>query len=77
MFTSQIATTTALARVRRLSASGEAKAIRIRANVSQSEVARDIGTTQPALSLWEAGKRRPSGDSAVRWLEILDQLERQ
>ena len=55
---------------------GEAKAIRVRSHVSQAETAQEIGTSQAALSLWEAGKRRPTGDSAVRWLEILDQLER-
>jgi transcriptional regulator with XRE-family HTH domain len=60
-----------------MSASGKAKAIRIEADVSQAELARDIGTTQSALSLWEAGKRRPTGDSAIKWLEVLDQLEKQ
>jgi DNA-binding transcriptional regulator YiaG len=68
--------TLAISRVRKLAASGEARQIRQRARLSQSELAADIGTSQSALSLWEAGARRPTGETAIRWLEALDQLER-
>jgi DNA-binding transcriptional regulator YiaG len=72
-----IARTVALSRIRRLAVSGQARAIRVRAGISQGELAEDIGTSQSALSLWESKRRRPTGDAAIRWLETLDQLDRQ
>lgn len=66
-----------IARVRRLAASGEARQRRIANRVSQAELAKDIGTSQAALSLWERGLRRPTGDTALAWLDVLDEWERQ
>jgi DNA-binding transcriptional regulator YiaG len=71
-----ISRSAALARVRRLARSGRARAIRVEAGVSQAEVARDVATSQSALSLWERGRRVPTGDASLRWLAVLDELER-
>jgi DNA-binding transcriptional regulator YiaG len=64
-----------LSRIRGLAASGEARAIRERAQLSQAEVADTIGTTRPRLSRWESGTRRPYGREALAWVRLLDELE--
>ena len=64
----------ALARVRRLLTSGEARAIRLRAGLSYSEVAAPIGVRRSCISNWESGYRKPSGDAAVQYLRVLDRL---
>jgi DNA-binding transcriptional regulator YiaG len=66
-----------LARVRRLFATGMARQIREAHHVSQGEMATDIGASQAALSRWESGSRVPTGDAALRCLDVLDELNRQ
>ncbi len=40
--------------------------LRLEAGLSQDELAAKIGTSQPRLSLWEAGKEKPSFDCLLR-----------
>jgi len=69
--------TLSLASLRADVASGRARLIRERARVSQSEVGRAIGTTGSAIAHWEAGRRVPRGDAAIRYAQLLTKLERQ
>jgi DNA-binding transcriptional regulator YiaG len=64
-----------LAEARRLLRSGEARDIRLRAGLSQTEVARSVGVTAGAVSRWETGSRRPVGEAAVRYARLLADLE--
>jgi DNA-binding XRE family transcriptional regulator len=45
--------------------------IRLEAGLSQDELASMIGTSQPRLSLWEAGREKPSFDCLVRLQKAL------
>jgi DNA-binding transcriptional regulator YiaG len=65
-----------MARVRRLLATGEARKIRECAGVSLAEVARAIGVGSPTVHRWERLQRRPRGDVGLRYLELLDDLQR-
>jgi len=65
-----------LAEIRRLAASGEAKAIRERADLSLREVAGAVGVSPSGLFRWENGERTPRGDAAVRYAKFLRQLVR-
>lgn len=40
--------------------------LRLQAGLTQSDLARRIGTSQPRLSAWEAGAERPGFDSIVK-----------
>lgn len=62
--------------LRRLCASGEARAHRLRANVSLTEAAEACGITPAQLSRWETGQRRPRGDAAMRYARLLASLRR-
>jgi DNA-binding transcriptional regulator YiaG len=63
----------ALAEVRRLCASGEARAIRQAADVSLAEVASDIPTSATTVLRWE--QRAPRGRLALRYLAVLRRLQ--
>lgn len=63
-----------LIRLRRLCATGEAKRIRLRAGASQPQVGREIRRPASTVSRWENGQRQPRGDSALRYLRVLDEL---
>lgn len=65
-----------LADVRQLCASGAARAIRAAANLTQAELARDLGSSPSAVARWESADARPTGDTAVRYLALLRRLER-
>ncbi len=56
--------------------SGRAKQIRVDAGLSQAELGADVGVTYQAISRWEANERVPHGEVAVRYLQVLRQLER-
>ena len=51
--------------------SGRARELREAAGLSQIEVARACGVTEGAISHWEAGTRRPTGDRAVAYGRVL------
>ena len=57
-------------------AAGNGRAARIRelAGLSQAEVADLIGVTPAAISRWEAGERRPTGERAVAYGRVLRQI---
>jgi DNA-binding transcriptional regulator YiaG len=63
-----------IAVAREMYASGEARAIRQAAHLSQGEVARAIGACRSAVAHWEIGNRLPRGDLAVRVYELLTAL---
>lgn len=65
-----------LAEARRLLLSGEARAVRVAAGVSGSELARSIGVTPGAVSRWETGKRRPTGPAASAYAALLTSLRK-
>jgi len=64
----------ALSRARSLAATGEGRRIREAARLSLTEVAAAIGVERSTLHRWEIGDRRPRGDAAVRYVELLDDL---
>jgi DNA-binding transcriptional regulator YiaG len=65
-----------LAATRRLLRSGEARRIRLDAGLSQTEIARSVGVTAGAVSRWETGSRRPVGEAAVRYAQVMLELEK-
>ena len=69
-------TVTELARVRRLTKSGEAAAIRERSGLSLAELARAVGVHPSTLWRWETNGRKPRGEKAARYLATLDALKR-
>jgi DNA-binding transcriptional regulator YiaG len=63
-----------LAEVRRKCISGEAKQIRVDANVSVSEIADDVGVTPNAIWAWENCRRSPQGEPALIYGKTLTGL---
>lgn len=53
---------------------GAARSIRIDAEVSLPEVARDVGVAHSTIYRWEHNMNVPRGVLALRYLEILDDL---
>lgn len=53
-----------------------AREIRIRAGVTEENMAQALGVTQSTISRWEGGSRQPRGDAAIRWAHLLTELER-
>jgi DNA-binding transcriptional regulator YiaG len=62
--------------VRRMAASGAAKAIREAAGLSLSEAAAGAGVATMTVWRWENNSRRPSGAAALRYLALLEELSR-
>jgi DNA-binding transcriptional regulator YiaG len=65
-----------LTRMRRLADSGAARAIRESAGLSLSEASRGAGVNRITIHRWETGQRRPHGDAALRYLDLLEELSR-
>ena len=65
----------ALERVRHWCVSGEARRIRVAARLSGYQLARLAGVSQPAVSHWERGLRRPHGEAALRYHRALSELQ--
>jgi transcriptional regulator with XRE-family HTH domain len=64
-----------LVEMRRLVATGEARARRQRAGLSLAEVAATIGVTPAAISRWENDHRRPTRHaSALAYADLLKRL---
>jgi DNA-binding transcriptional regulator YiaG len=72
----QDSTAVALAELRRICSSGEARAIREAADLHLAEIARDVGIPHSTLRGWENGEQRPNGERAVRYLRLLKRLHR-
>ena len=64
-----------LARVRAWLRTGEARAIRKRAGLSQADVALAVGTDGPQVSRWESGKSVPRRNSALKLARLLTELD--
>lgn len=67
-------TTIELAEARRLARSGEARAIREKAGVSQAEVAAALGVHETTVARWEKGVRSPRGPVAQRYGRLIRSL---
>ena len=67
---------TELIRVRRLAATGAARALRLDAGLSLSEMAEAAQVHKTTICRWETGSRRPRGEAARRYLATLEELER-
>jgi DNA-binding transcriptional regulator YiaG len=65
-----------LIRVRRLAATGAARAIREDAGLSLSEIADAAQVHKVSVCRWELGTRRPRGEAAERYLRVLEDLGR-
>lgn len=63
-----------LAEVRAAAASGEAARLRLEAQLSLGEVARACGVDQSTVWRWENGERRPRGNAALLYGQIIDTL---
>ena len=64
----------AISRARALAASGQAREIRVRAGVSQAEMAKAIGVDPSSVTHWENRRRIPRGDVALKYGRLLDRL---
>ena len=67
---------TDLLKMRRLAQTGMARTIREAAGLSLTEVARSAGVDRTTVFRWEHAERRPSGDAAIRYLRMLEELQR-
>jgi len=63
-----------LVAVRAACASGEARARRLGARLTQGELASTLGVAQSTVALWESGHRTPRGEAALRYADLLDTL---
>jgi DNA-binding transcriptional regulator YiaG len=66
-----------LASVRSALRSGEAERLRVAAQLSISEVAQACGVDQSTVWRWERGVRKPRGDAALAYGELLESLRQQ
>ena len=64
-----------LAKVRRLIASGQAKGLRIAGGLSLSEAGAPVGVDASTVWRWENARRLPRGQTALRYLRVLEMLE--
>ena len=65
-----------LADVRDAARSGEARRLRVAAELSLAEVARAVGVAVPTVLRWERGERTPRGKPAIRYAKLLEALEK-
>ena len=63
-----------LAEAVRLARTGEAKEIRNRCGVSANAMGAASGVSGSAITRWENGDRRPTGQAAVVWVRLLREL---
>jgi transcriptional regulator with XRE-family HTH domain len=63
-----------LARARQMAASGEARRRRKEAGFTLREVAEATGVGIDTIWRWENGRRRPGGQAALVYLEVLERL---
>jgi DNA-binding XRE family transcriptional regulator len=60
-----------LMEVRRWARSGRARELRVRAGLTQAEVAGAVGVSRETVNLWEHGKRVPRTARALRYGRFL------
>ena len=65
---------TRLSRLRALTSSGAARSVRLAGRLSLGEVASVVGCSPSTVFRWERGERRPRGEAALRYLEVLEEL---
>jgi DNA-binding transcriptional regulator YiaG len=63
-----------LLEAREAARSGRGERLRVAAGLSQGEVAGAVGVTSACISRWEAGDRRPRGDAALAYAQLLREL---
>jgi transcriptional regulator with XRE-family HTH domain len=63
-----------IAKVRALSRTGVARRLRIAADLSLPETAGAVGVSTSTMWRWEEGQRRPTGEKALRYADLLDEL---
>jgi transcriptional regulator with XRE-family HTH domain len=61
---------------RRMPSPALARAIREAAGVSQGRIAEELGVDRVTVTRWETGLRRPRGERASAYAELLSQLKR-
>ncbi|MFA9272558.1 MAG: helix-turn-helix transcriptional regulator [Baekduiaceae bacterium] len=54
--------------------SGEARALRVAADLTLEEIASAVGVSRQALAGWEKGERRPGGNNARHYAAVLQEL---
>ena len=55
---------------------GTGRRIRERARLSLQDVGAAIGSSGAAVSRWERGERMPRGTQAIKWAELLTELDK-
>jgi len=65
-----------LAEIRDRCSSGEARRLRRRLQISLSEIAGAVPTSETNVYRWETGERMPRGELALRYGAVLEELER-
>jgi len=63
-----------LVRVRRMLEDGSAKALRVDSGLSLRDVADALGVNTATVHRWEANRRIPHRDAALRYADLLDAL---
>jgi DNA-binding transcriptional regulator YiaG len=63
-----------LIRVRRLASTGAARAIRLAADLSLTEMGALVNVDRTTVWRWEMAQRRPRGEAARRYLSVLEEL---
>ncbi len=61
--------------LRQLPAAEELRAIRLRAGLTQDELAAEVGCSRLAIARYESGGRRPKGELAERYGRVLRVLQ--
>lgn len=55
----------------------ERRLLRMRAGLTQAEIAAAIGASPASISRYESGKREPSAAARERYCQVLDRLARE
>lgn len=64
-----------LVAIRRAARDGSARALRVEAGIGCRELAAAMGTSPSNLSRWENGKAAPPAEVALRWYDLLAEIE--
>ncbi len=64
-----------LVAARTYAAEGTGRSIRRASGLTMSEVATAVGVSEPTICRWEQGQSRPRGIPAVRWADLLTELD--